>query len=356
MAFEIDVTTLAPEERDYVSQLGKISRPFWHDPSKLPYIRRVYNIYNVLTLAAREWDVVGVDMSAWQGECDFSLLSQLASFVLIRYLYGNDYFDPRAPEYVQGCVDYKLPYGGYGYVKPGKSYDKQTSNLKLKYDEFSTDYQVIYPMVDFEETGGYDKNTLNNWMQKYYMRLCSAFGYGFDKDGLKHFMTYTSPGFLDTKMPLTDYIKWTKLDVAHWTTAPEPIRPKEWSVPDFPWIFWQDGVYDSTGYGVQSAKIDHQRYWGSKQDFANEFGVAISPPTTPTVPAYIKVNVSSLNVRVVATDSGNTPIAVTYYGKVWKTTGKSQWDTANRGWWLEVSDDHGQQLWLAGWLCKDVSP
>lgn len=350
----IDIDQLAPEERDLISQFGKISRPFWHDPSKLRTISYIANALNVLTLADQTWEVVGVDVSAWQGDIDMSILATKVSFVIIRYLYGNSYYDPRALEYVQGAVDNKLPYGGYVYMKPGKSFSQQPINFKAKCDEYSSDYQVIYPMVDFEENGGLNKNDLNNWTTKFYMNLCGAWGYPFDNTGLKHFMTYTSPGFLDTNMPLTNYMKWTHLDDAHWTSAPQPIRPQEWAKPDFPWKFWQHAVVDATtpiDYGVQSSKIDLQRYNGTKQDFEHEFNVTITPPPPPA-PEYLMVNTQTLNLRSVPTTSGNAPIGETWYGRVWKTTGKTSPDVAGRGLWYEVADEHGQTLWLAGWLCK----
>jgi len=88
------------------------------------------------------------------------------------------------------------------------------------------------------------------------------------------------------------------------------------------------------------------------QDFANEFNISVTPPPV-TVPAFVMVNVANLNVRSVPNSSTNSTIlAVTSYGKVWKTTGVAEIDIAGRGYWYQVSDEHGQTLWLAGWLCK----
>lgn len=344
----INIKDLPPEERDLVLQFGRISRPYSeaNEKEKTSLIARAYLFLQSLAVASTVWEVYGVDISYWQGDIDFDILKTKAMFVFIRYGYGNDYFDPRASEYVRGCDDRQIPYDGYWFTRPDKSFTKHAENF------FSMRKSLggkMYPIFDEEETGGLGKTALNDWLYK----LHTAFG-NLSGIELQKQMIYISPAFAEN-IEENDWMKRTKLDVAHWTDAPSPIIPKFWknvSSPPTKFTFWQHAVVDSRGYGVSSSKIDVQRYWGTREDFKKEFGIEVKPPSPPPiiVPKRIRINTSKgLNLRTVPTDVGNNPIGVANYNSIWVTTGEYSIDYSGRLWY-QVSDSHGTELWLAGWL------
>lgn len=223
---------------------------------------------------ALTWEVVGVDISAWQYPVDFAKLEKMVNFAIIRAGYGNDYFDPRMGEYIKGCEEYNIPYALYWFVKAGKNPDLHAQNFhavwKLKPGK-------IYPVFDLEDSGGLGKSAFDSWLRKMYDKFMRLSGLPFDK-----VMTYTSAGFLDRALGQNGWLKLTWLWVAHWTTAPSPIIPKEWSIPGKTYQFWQ---WSATGYGklygVSSRYVDLDRYNGTREQFNAEFGVTEPPPPPP---------------------------------------------------------------------------
>lgn len=345
---DIDINGLAPEERDLVLQFGKISRPFseQHKADKTPVIARAFSAMQSLAVAARTWDVNGVDISYWQGEVDFDILCSVVDFVFIRYGYGNDYFDPRSQGYAQGCFDHNTPYDGYWYAKPGKSFSKHAENFKVARANLGG---KLYPIFDEEETGGLNKVDLNGWLFKWH----NAF-YNMTNIPLEKQMIYMSPGFAPN-VEANDWMKRTKLDVAHWTKADLPIIPSFWSkvlVPPTKFTFWQHNVVDSAGYGVQSSKIDVQRYWGTREQFKTEFGITLPAPEPPPIiiPPRVKINYAAgVYLRAVPTKVNNSPLGLAYNGTVWNTVGEYAIDSDGNLWYL-VEKEPGNRLWIAAWL------
>ena len=194
----------------------------------------------------------GVDLSAWQGAVDFAKLKTMVDFAYLRAGYGNDYLDPRCNEYRAGCIANGIPFGLYWFATPGKDCKKHALNF---YTRWHADPGSLPPVFDVEVSGGLNKTKLESWLKKMYdeFNRLSKLEYADE-------MTYTSPGFLNKSMPLTNWMKHTQLWVAHWTTAPAPIIPWEWAVPKKTWVKWQ---YSARGvgknYGVSSRWVDLDR-------------------------------------------------------------------------------------------------
>jgi lysozyme len=194
----------------------------------------------------------GVDISKWQGNVNFVKLKSKVSFCYIRAGYGNDYIDPRLNEYRRGCHANNLAFGLYWFVTPGKDWRKHALNF---YTIWHEDPGALPPVFDLEQSGGLNKTKLESWLKKMYDSFCGLSGKEY-----QDLMTYTSPGWCNKSLPLTNWLKLTQLWVAHWTTRPQPIIPNEWAIPGKTWTYWQ---YSSTGkgsdYGVQSSKVDLDR-------------------------------------------------------------------------------------------------
>jgi lysozyme len=237
-------------------------------------------------------EVTGVDVSVYQGEIDWAILAGKAQFAVIRAGYGNEYIDPRLDANVVGAASNGVPYGIYWYLKPGKDWKKHAERFAQAYNDYGG---AIHPTFDLEETGGLNKTELESWCLKCFNRFGEVTGLA--PDGV---MCYTSAGFLNPAMGLTNWLKWRHLWVAHWTTAPAPIIPNEWAVPNKPWKFWQ---YSAKGigadYGVQSKSVDLDRYNGTRAQFAAEFDVATPPPPPPAGTYKVRVNegMTYLNYR-----------------------------------------------------------
>jgi len=345
---DIDIRGLAPEEQELILQFGKISRPFseQHKADKAPIIARAFAALQNLAAAARTWEVTGVDISYWQGEVDFDILCSVANFVFIRYGYGNEYFDPRAEGYARGCADHNTPYDGYWYGKPGNSFTKHATNFKATRANLGG---KMYPIFDEEETGGLNKTDLNGWLYKWHM----TFG-DLTSIPLEEQMIYMSPGFAGN-VEANDWMKKTKLDVAHWTTAELPIIPSFWTkvlVPLTKFTFWQHAVTSSEGFGVQSSKIDRQRYWGTRPNFETEFNVTLPAPEPPPIiiPPRVRINYAGgVYERFIPTTEGNSPLGIAYNNTVWNTVGEYAIDSSGKLWYL-ISKEPANRVWIAAWL------
>ena len=259
---------------------------------------------------AQATEVRGVDLSFWQGVVDWELLASRVHFAYIRAGYGNSYLDPKLAANVAGAAANDVPYGLYWYLKPDKDWKKHAESFAAAIHQYGC---KLYPVLDLEETGGLSKSALDSWVLKFVNRFLEVTGYD-----LSELATYTSAGFLNTNIPMTNYLKWTNLWVAHWTLASQPIIPYEWAIPLKSWKFWQysakgDGAY----YGTQSKSVDLNRYNGSLEQFEDEFNIVLPDPLPtplpePIVPlkrVKVKSTVEWLNVRAqpaaFATDLGD---------------------------------------------------
>lgn len=334
----IGIDAFPPEERDKVLQLGKISRPFAHDPRE-SRLRRTINLYRALTLA-KVWDVVGCDVSVWQGNIDWPILSEYVDFTYIRYGYGNDYKDPTASVNAKGALDNNVIYDGYWY-QTMKSWNKMATNFYAVRSELGGQ---MYPDFDLEETGGLNKSDLANWMYhgvSYYCQL--------DKREITDTLLYTSNGFYNSYVE-PGILKPMELHIALWSNIDEPYVPKDWQNKG--WLFWQDKIIELPGV---TSKIDHDVCKLTRAEFENRFHVKLPPKNPPVAPRRIRVNTASLNIRVLPNDDAGTyVVGTTTLGKEWNTTGVQSQDAKGRGWWYQVADDHGQVAWVAGWLCLSI--
>jgi GH25 family lysozyme M1 (1,4-beta-N-acetylmuramidase) len=309
-------------------------------------VQRVKRV-DVQALAAT-WEVNGVDISYWNGDVDFDKLATMVQFVYIRAGYGNDYVDPRCDEYRLGCERVGLPFGLYWYVVPDKDHIKHATSFHTKRKGKPG---KLYPVFDLEESRGLSKSVLGNWYEKLYKVFNALTGNAYEDDA-----TYTSAGFLNTAIALTNYLKRTWLWVANWTLALFPLSPNEWLNPGKIWKFWQ---WLATGkgsdYGVSSRYVDLNRYNGTRAQFEAEFGVALPPPPPPpdqeenVMQWYVRSDATPhLNVRSspAGTDVGDLLPGATFavknvvyaYSGVWAQISGGQFD----GMWVCLHNSGGR--------------
>lgn len=250
-------------------------------------------ICSALSLTTQTYEVVGIDVSVWQGLMDWSIAKDKVHFAFLRAGYGNTYIDPQLSNNVLGCMDNDIPYGMYWYLKPDK-------NWKLQAESFANVYSgQLPPVADVEESGGLGKTELESFVVKFIGR--------FKELTNKDVMIYTSPNFWNTYMPRTNWAKNYLLWNAHWTTADEPILPYDWVKINNPktWEFWQYSAKgDGSMYGAQSRNIDLNRYRYSISQFNATYGTNIKPlpgdedpPMTEIIVHKGKVLAGALRIR-----------------------------------------------------------
>jgi lysozyme len=225
------------------------------------------------------WEMVGIDFSRWQREIDWSLaLSQSISFAFIKSSEGTQVIDSQFERNMQETARLGIPRGIYHYFKADKDWKKQADHFASVINAWDFELE---PVMDLESDAGLTKNDLNNVCAKWIPRLEAATG--------REIMIYTSPGFFDSQLPLTNWAWRKPLWVAHWTKATQPRLPLEWSNHKKTWLYWQHSS-DKNGlgsqYGVATKNIDLNRFNGTRLQFMQRYKLTslpspIEPPSPP---------------------------------------------------------------------------
>ncbi len=295
-----------------------------------------------LAMAEAIYPVVGVDVSAWQGDIDWPKLSTKVYYAYIRAGRGNDYRDSYYDKNVLGAKQTGRAYGTYWYMIP-----RTATNFKNQVDLFSEIYKdsgsQLPPVMDFEESS-LDKSGTMGWFVKAVTRFVENTGV--------YPMVYTSAGWWNGHVARNDIAKQCLLWVAAWTTAENPLIPSDWGSINQPrtWTFWQHtSKLVGKDYGVSSINLDGDRYHYSLAQFNKQFktnlsplGGEVPPPPGEIIPLY-KVQLKSvLNPR------GSASVSGTDFGAVGKDSiipiveekdgfGRSEF-------WISVKDEYVTKL------------
>jgi len=260
----------------------------------------VYNAIDILPLLTTgvigNWEVLGIDQSAWNGVWDYSIgHKKLYQYAWIRFGYGDGWKDSRCDQYRQDAIAHDMPYGGYWYNKVGQDKEKHATAF----------YQVAleYPFQlglreDYEYTTLGMVDTLN-WIIAYDQRLKGLLG------GMCRTAPYSNMNFWNTKVAPNNYFtdeQW----VAHWTTARLPLMPNGWVFEEgCDWQHSADGNGLAKLYGMVSDgdyDIDLNRHYGTVDQFNVRNNTHILPlgdipQPPPTTEFMMECIVNSLYVR-----------------------------------------------------------
>ena len=197
--------------------------------------------------------VRGVDVSSWQGDIDWNILSEQTDFVYIKATEGSGLVDPKFETNLSGAVSTKLRVGCYMFFSFESKGETQASNFIRnvpKYDnmlppavdiEFYNGNEAISPSRDEVE---HELNILLNELEVYYR---------------------VRPIIYATRASYEKYIsgKYQKYDIWIRDVFQEPQLPdgREWK-------FWQYSDKGRLrGYSGDEQFIDLNAFKGSKDEF-----------------------------------------------------------------------------------------
>lgn len=157
---------------------------------------------------------IGIDVSKWQGDIDFSKLKNAGvEFVIIRVgssngINGENFVDSKFIQNIKNANSVGIPVGVYFYSY-ANSVDRAVSDAKWIIDQIK-DYKVELPIAfDWENWGSFNKYELSFFgltnMAKKFMDTVKASGYDA--------MLYSSKTYLDNIWMSVDYPVW----LAHYT-------------------------------------------------------------------------------------------------------------------------------------------
>jgi lysozyme len=218
--------------------------------------------------------VTGVDVSRWQKSIDWQkALHQGISFAFVKASQGGNIIDSQFERNMQETARLAIPRGIYHFFKPEVDWKKQADLFigQIRSWDFELD-----AVVDIERDGGLSKTALNSMLEKFTKHVESRTG--------RRLMIYTSPGFWDSAMPLTNWAYERRLWIAHWTRNPAPTIPQEWHRHGVQWTFWQWSAKNQEGqnHGAATKSIDLDRFYGSMAYFRALYNLPTPPDPAPT--------------------------------------------------------------------------
>lgn len=172
--------------------------------------------------------LLGIDVSTYNGNIDWSAVKNEVDFAIIRAGYGANHIDAYAIKNAKGCIENNIPFGLYWF-----SYALCVEDAIKEADyvcNFAEDYTPVYPIAyDWEyDSDNYAKssgikvtNTLRKQMATAFLNRVHERGY--------HPMLYTNADYIE-------YKGFNNIPVAHFTwlaswTATRPTRHRH--------DFWQ---------------------------------------------------------------------------------------------------------------------
>lgn len=247
----------------------------------------------------------GVDISHWNGIVDLSKAKALGcSFVILK---GCDGSIPTRnfEQNKQNSKDNGLPWGVYFWL-----YRAQDVSIQIQtsawWKQVKDDYPPLGVFIDFEWTT-YNRKPSNPTSADLSAALNSYHTLSGREAGI-----YSAKGYTDDY--LTHDSKWAKYKwwVANYGVT-TPLMPYGISA----WQFWQftDNL-DGKSLGINTLDGDGNYYWGTLEEFEQEFGLTHTEPQEDDVtkeeliaallPIYSKMDEIILGVREIAERSGET--------------------------------------------------
>jgi len=239
--------------------------------------------------------VVGLDVSRWQGNIDFSIAyNRGARFVYVKATEGVSWVDPKYHENVINAKANNVFPGPYHFYRSSLGpIDQKNHFLNIAGTTSVLPHMLDVedpPGITFGDVEGYDDvdGFLGATAYENYAELLEltegAFDYLGDDVRLcleeiareieRRPVIYTNKYFYDSYLSSANLNEVADLHIAQWTTAQNPTIPSDWST----WTFWQ---YSNNGvgpeWGAQSSRIDLNYFNGDMDDLL-EYISAPWPP------------------------------------------------------------------------------
>ncbi len=217
---------------------------------------------------------LGVDISHWQGEVDFTMTKRAgASFVIVKAC-QNLWPDDQFARSWENAKKANLLRGAYHFfdMRDGSANAKQQARYFA--DLLQDDMGELRPVLDFESPGinGYPEIPEHDEA----VRIVTQFMEAFYQKTNVYPMLYTNLCGVERLSPLTEFLSTKELWIAWYYTKSR--TPKYGSWPN--WRIWQ---YKATGnghlFGVESNGLDMNAFNGTEEDlyqYANSLGISKS--------------------------------------------------------------------------------
>lgn len=300
-----------------------------------------------------------VDVSKWQGEIDWSVMSTKVYGAIIKATQARATLDSQFFRNWEQAGDYDVPRGAYHFFKA----EKKTTSARKQAEWFwsmavepaGADAELGY-WLDIERN---DEDLSKNEYQGQIWKFINTFKElsGFDVD------IYTSASkwdqFVAPYPGNTDIPRNRKLWVANYYVN-YPSIPFDWKKRygyDC-WTLWQHTPKgDGLAYGAQSRSLDMNRFNGSLDEYNKVFDLAVPPPIEPPPDPQPEPEEDTCTIRI----TGLQGATLNMRDKVWGDRVAYTWNDAEfevMGWYYDTQNrlwyQIGETIWVAGWYTEKV--
>ena len=238
-------------------------------------------------------DILGVDVSTWQGAMDWSKAQQAgARFAYCRAgsinLSGGYYADYQLAANKKCSV----PFGWYWYFRPQFNGESQAQYF---WNLIKDVPGQLPPVCDVEDGGGVSQTTARVRVKAFLDEIARLSG----KRPIVYTSAYRWNSIIGTAGWEPQYDLWT----AHYTTRTTPLIPAAWqSKGHLLWQFSADGNGRGAEFGAESAAIDIDRFGpyfaGDETAFLKWTGQQPEPPPQPPPSSDLAQRVETLEKQV----------------------------------------------------------
>lgn len=230
--------------------------------------------------------ILGMDVSHWSGAVNFAKAKAAGAFFSFSKLTDGEYpngimfTDSKADHNIKQAHANGLLSGAYAWLQPKLDPGVQANYFVEQWNKYKA-WLNMPPVVDFEDKR-FNSPQDYAWRCQEWIRVVQQ------ATGIKPII-YTARWFTDL-IPvkyaswMTAYPVW----VAHYTSSPKPIMPRNlWSDYTF-WQFSADGNRRGAEFGCQSGDVDLNVFNGSLADMQAFCGVTEPPVVTLTLEERVK--------------------------------------------------------------------
>lgn len=311
----------------------------------------------------------GCDLSTWNltdhEDIDWELFRHYYSFVIAKASDGKR-VDSDFEEIYTGAKDANVAVGAYHYFR-FRSLAYSAEQAAHFWNTISWNPPDIYAWNDVEES--YASNFTRASRVKWIQTFNDEFR---DRTPVK-LGVYTSVGFWSSLIAPygheTTIPYHTPLWVANWFVN-KPAIPYDWKQKTGDdYTFWQDtNRMNGEPGGIPDATIDGNWYYGTYEEFNQQFGTNISVPgeTPDVIPQpdptteLIKIAFLSLGNHLWIRDApwGDRK-AKTWNGEIFQVIATKGYDLNPEKYWIQIAGDPGSErtprdMWIASWYTREA--
>lgn len=323
--------------------------------------RRAGTVFNIFTSIfgatlepPKDW-VLGMDISHWNGFCNFSLMKMrdmkfgITKATDVGWGTKKGFVDDKAIHNYTEMGKVGMLRGGYHWLDPFP-YTTPEYQADFYLDNFYNPYPTeLPPVLDFEDNG-FTSSSDMLWRAQVWLERV-------EKKTHRLPILYTSNGYMSKFLQSkSGFLERYPLWVAHYIQRPYPTIPFPWGKAtfwqysdkgDYPYYVWNSPEKYGRDWGSGSSYLDMNWFMGSYQALLDFCGGITPPPSPPDDGILFKAKfIKTYLYKRVGPGKGYPLIQVNYPEKQYLTHGEIVNVYEEKFGWFRI--DPVKEVWCSG--------